>query len=229
MFWQQVRPFSAQLDTALNATFCSTGTGNILIFTSHRGPGSSPSPWVSGQLTPTSPAFKCARLPLSGLASHTRGAQHWLGRQRCEMEFGMFLFLDLADHPHSPPSSPHSLSPDSVGKRPVSSAELLLYLVFGIRSKTEATLLHCRCTRHHDWAVMCRSWELVIRGFNSVTHSGWPYTLKGGLRWPPILMVPHTDDGGLWGTQLLCEQLLGHGKYKTTQKGHFLRKSQHFS
>lgn len=31
MFWQQVRPFSAQLDTMLNATFCSTGTGNILM------------------------------------------------------------------------------------------------------------------------------------------------------------------------------------------------------
>lgn len=247
MCWQQVRPFSAQLDTMLNATFCSTGTGNIMIPTSHRGPGSNLRPRVSGQLTPTSPTFTMLCFPsVQGSlcqASH-RGWTSWLVIQgkhsiggagkdmKCNS--ACFSFLTLPDHLHSPAvftPVPWAHTPDSVGKWPISLAELLC-LVFGIRSKIENMLSHCRCIRDPVWAMMSCSWERITRGFHSdLCTLAWPRNLKEGLRWPPILTVgsPHRQWGGFGAHSHSVLYYVGSfwdmANTKTTQKGHFHWKS----
>lgn len=87
VLWHCVRSFSAHLDTMLNTTSCSVGTGNTLISTqwSREQPQSSSlcpaHTYVS--ICHNALLSHCARLPLSGLtlglnllASHMRGAQH---------------------------------------------------------------------------------------------------------------------------------------------------------
>lgn len=57
VYWQ-INHFSAHIDIQCwMPLFASTETGNILIPTSHRGPGSNHSPRISGQLTSTSQTF----------------------------------------------------------------------------------------------------------------------------------------------------------------------------
>lgn len=82
MFWQR-KHFFAHLDIQCwMPPFAPTETGNILIPTSHRGPGSNPSPQTSGQLTSTSqpswcfPPMHCSFC----LASHW-GWTSWLAIQ----------------------------------------------------------------------------------------------------------------------------------------------------
>lgn len=151
VLWHCVRSFSAHLDTMLNTTSCSIGTGNILIST--QWPREQPQ---SSSLCPAHTYVSilhnallshCARLPLSGLtlglnllASHMRGAPD--SRQRHEMQFRIcffigFLFPDFGwPTPQTHPLHSCSLSPPLLVNGPSAGLNCCIwYLVSGAREK----------------------------------------------------------------------------------------------
>lgn len=231
MFWQQVRHFSAQLDTMLNATFCFTGIGNILIPTWHRGPESNPNPRVYGQLTLTSPTFTMLCFPMVQdslcQASHW-GRTSWLvtqveysiegGRQRCEMQLSTFLFTDFA-WPSSQPCCLHPYSRSPHSRFSWQAAHQLGWTTVSGIWQQEQDSNHCYYTVGPGWAVMCCSWKLITRGFHSdlCTLAGLTIWKKvfGGL---PSSWLPTQKIGCLCGTQPFSAILCGHlrclSKYK---------------